>query len=110
MNLDEHAAARPAPIPLPEADMTPKRLLERAIALRGVLREQQDEADERGAYSPEIHEAFLKAGFYRVTQPRLFGGYEFELETAYRVIVEISRPPRRRVVPVAAWVTCLCRR
>ena len=60
-------------IPVPEPDMTPERLWERAIALRGLLREQQDEADERGAYSPEVHEAFREAGFYRVTQPRLFG-------------------------------------
>jgi hypothetical protein len=55
VNMDLPAAARPAPIPQPEPDMTPERLFERAIALRNVLREQQDEADERGAYSPEIH-------------------------------------------------------
>jgi hypothetical protein len=86
---------RPEAIPPPEPDMTPARLFERAIALRGLLRAQQDEADERGAYSAEVHEAFLRAGFYRVTQPRLFGGYEFALGTNYRLIVEISRghPP-----------------
>jgi 3-hydroxy-9,10-secoandrosta-1,3,5(10)-triene-9,17-dione monooxygenase len=82
--------------------MTPGRLFERAIALRGLLREQQDEADERGAYSPEMHEAFMKAGFYRVTQPRLFGGYEFELGIAYRLIVEISRGH-----PGAGWCLSL---
>ncbi len=102
MNLDVSAAARPAPIPQPERDMTPERLFERAIALRGLLREQQDEADERGAYLPEMHEAFLKAGFYRVTQPRQFGGYEFELGTAYRLIVEISRGH-----PGAGWCLSL---
>jgi hypothetical protein len=71
--------------------MTPERLLQRAIALRGQLRDEQDEADERGAYSPALHQAFRQAGFYRVTQPRLFGGYEFDLGTNYRLIVEISR-------------------
>jgi 3-hydroxy-9,10-secoandrosta-1,3,5(10)-triene-9,17-dione monooxygenase len=84
VNLEVSAATRPAPIPPPERHMTPELLFERAIALRSLLQEQQDEADERGAYSPEMHEAFVKAGFYRASQPRLFGGYEFELETAWR--------------------------
>ena len=55
MNLDVSAAARPALISPPEPDMTPDRLFKRAIALRGLLREQQDEADERGSYSAEMH-------------------------------------------------------
>jgi 3-hydroxy-9,10-secoandrosta-1,3,5(10)-triene-9,17-dione monooxygenase len=90
------------PIPVPEPDMTPDRLFGRAIALRGRLRDQQDEADERGAYSAEMHQAFLQAGFYRVTQPRLFGGYEFDLGTNYRLIVEISRGH-----PAAGWCLSL---
>jgi 3-hydroxy-9,10-secoandrosta-1,3,5(10)-triene-9,17-dione monooxygenase len=89
-------------IPAPEPDMTPDRLFERAIALRERLREQQDEAEERGAYSPEMHQAFLQAGFYRVTQPKLFGGYEFDLGTNYRLIVEISRGH-----PAAGWCLSL---
>ena len=82
--------------------MTPERLFERAVALRGILRDQQDEADERGSYSPELHEAFREAGFYRVTQLRLFGGYEFDLGTNYRLIVEISRGH-----PAAGWCLSL---
>jgi 3-hydroxy-9,10-secoandrosta-1,3,5(10)-triene-9,17-dione monooxygenase len=102
VNLHVSAEAKPGPIPVPEPDMTPARLFERAIALRGLLRSQQDEADERGVYSPEVHEAFLRAGFYRITQPRIFGGYEFDLRTAYRVIVEISRGH-----PGAGWCLSL---
>lgn len=49
MNLDIFAAATPALISPPEPDTTPDRLFERAIALRGLLRKQQDEADERGS-------------------------------------------------------------
>ena len=82
---------RPILIPQPEPDMTPDRLFERAIAMRPMLRAQQDEADERGTYSQQVHDAFVNAGFYRVTQPRMFGGYEFELGTNYRLIVEIAR-------------------
>ncbi|MDR3533626.1 MAG: hypothetical protein P4L90_24075 [Rhodopila sp.] len=102
MNLTMPAETRPDPIPVPEPDMTPERLFERAIALRGLLREQQDANDERGAYSPELHAAFLNAGFYRITQPRLFGGYEFGLETYFKVIVEIARGH-----PAAGWCLCL---
>ena len=58
---------------------------------RGTLRAEQDESDARGTYSPAMHETFLAAGFYRITQPRLFGGYEFDLATYYRVMLEISR-------------------
>lgn len=82
--------------------MTPERLWERAIAMRGLLRDQQDEADALGAYTPEVHAAFRDAGFYRVTQPRMFGGYEFALKTNYRLIVEVSRGH-----PGAGWCLSL---
>lgn len=102
VSLSLSTGSRTHPIPVPEPNLTPARLFERAVALRGLLREQQNEADERGAYSPEVHDAFLKAGFYRVTQPRLFGGYEFDLGTNYRLIVEISRGH-----PAAGWCLSL---
>jgi 3-hydroxy-9,10-secoandrosta-1,3,5(10)-triene-9,17-dione monooxygenase len=102
VNLHPPAGAKRDPIPAPEPGMTPERLFERGVALRGLLREQQDEADERGTYPAEVHEAFLEAGFYHVTQPRLFGGYEFGLGTNYRLIVEISRGH-----PAAGWCLSL---
>jgi 3-hydroxy-9,10-secoandrosta-1,3,5(10)-triene-9,17-dione monooxygenase len=102
VNLHVSSGARPGPIPVPEPDLTPELLFERAVGLRALLRAQQDEADERGTYSAEVHAAFVKAGFYRVTQPRLFGGYEFDLGTAYRLIVEISRGH-----PGAGWCLSL---
>ncbi|HEX2939669.1 MAG TPA: hypothetical protein VHO91_01390 [Rhodopila sp.] len=102
MNVVSPAGNKPRPIPPPEADMTPERLYERAIALRALLRDQQDEADERGCYAPAVHAAFVDAGFYRVTQPRLFGGYEFELGVNYRLIVQIARGH-----PGAGWCLSL---
>ncbi|MDH4190612.1 MAG: hypothetical protein OEW21_10440 [Betaproteobacteria bacterium] len=82
---------RPAPrIAVPEPELTPKEMIARAVALRARLRAEQDEADERGCYSPSLHEEFVKAGFYRCSQPRLFGGYEFDLATFYKVMTEIS--------------------
>jgi 3-hydroxy-9,10-secoandrosta-1,3,5(10)-triene-9,17-dione monooxygenase len=58
-------------------------MIARAVALRPKLRAQQDENDERGTYSEELHRDFIKAGFYRCTQPRMFGGYEFSVATFY---------------------------
>ena len=61
------------PGPAPEAPIA------RAERLRGTLRNEQAAAVERGAYSPELHEAFEKAGFYRALQPRRYGGCEFDV-------------------------------
>ncbi len=81
----------PTRIPVPEPDLTPEQMIERAIALRDMLRADQEEADKRGFYSQELHEEFVKAGFYRMLQPRMFGGYEFDLATYYKIAVEIGR-------------------
>ena len=61
--------AKRTPIPVPEPNLTPKEMVARAASLRAKLRAQQDENDERGTYSPELHEDFIKAGFYRCAQP-----------------------------------------
>jgi 3-hydroxy-9,10-secoandrosta-1,3,5(10)-triene-9,17-dione monooxygenase len=55
-----------------------------------LLREQQDEAEERGYYSEAVHRKFVEAGFSRCTQPRRFGGYEFDLTTFLKMMVAIS--------------------
>lgn len=77
-------------------------MLRRARALHSRLREQQEESNQRGTYSPEMHEAFRDAGFYRICQPRMFGGYEFDLPTFYRVMIEVSRGH-----PSAGWCLTL---
>jgi 3-hydroxy-9,10-secoandrosta-1,3,5(10)-triene-9,17-dione monooxygenase len=79
------------PLPQPEPGLTPEEMIRRAAALRPLLREEQEENDARGHYSPRLHQEFLKAGFYRCVQPKLFGGYEFDFPTFCRVIIEISR-------------------
>jgi 3-hydroxy-9,10-secoandrosta-1,3,5(10)-triene-9,17-dione monooxygenase len=63
---------------------------------------EQQETEDRGTYSEETHEAFCKAGFYRILQPRRFGGYEFDLETFFRVVMELSRG-----CPSTGWCFCL---
>jgi 3-hydroxy-9,10-secoandrosta-1,3,5(10)-triene-9,17-dione monooxygenase len=102
VNLTVRIDTAPDRIPAPEPDMTRDRLCERAVALRPLLRAQQEEADILGRYTPEVHQAFLDAGFYRITQPRMFGGYELDLETYFRLIVEIARGH-----PATGWCLAL---
>ena len=77
-------------IPVPEPELTPEEIVDRARALRERVLAEAAEAEERGTYSPELHEQFVAAGFHRILQPRRFGGYEFGLDTFYRVMIEIS--------------------
>jgi 3-hydroxy-9,10-secoandrosta-1,3,5(10)-triene-9,17-dione monooxygenase len=75
----------------PEPGLTPDELIARAVALRPRLVEQQAECEERTYYSEELHREFLEAGFYRLYVPRRYGGYEFDVPTYGRMLVEIAR-------------------
>ncbi len=75
----------------PEPDLTPAEIIRRAIAMRGMLREQQNSVEADGCISENTNAQFIAAGFYRILQPRIFGGYEFDLPTFLRVMIEISR-------------------
>lgn len=79
-----------AMIPVPEPNLTPAELIARAEAMIPMLREQQEDAEARGYYSEEVHREFVRAGFSRCLQPRRFGGYEFDLGTFLRVMVNIA--------------------
>jgi 3-hydroxy-9,10-secoandrosta-1,3,5(10)-triene-9,17-dione monooxygenase len=74
-----------------ETGLTPAMLVERARAMRPLLREQQEANDQRGYYSDEIHDAFARNGFYRILQPKMFGGHEMDFVTFVKVIMEISQ-------------------
>jgi len=87
-----------ATVPVPEPNLTPAEMIERATALQPQLRAEQDETERRGVYSEAMHREFQKAGFYRCLQPRRFGGYEFDLKTYYHVGIEIARGD-----PSASW-------
>ncbi|MGV1830876.1 acyl-CoA dehydrogenase [Agrobacterium vitis] len=90
------------PLAQPEPGLTPEQIIQRAIDLRPLLLDGQADAEERGTYSPEMHERFRKAGFYRILQPVMYGGYEFDLTVFSRVIVEIARG-----CPGSGWCLCL---
>lgn len=82
---------------------TADELIDRAISLRPMLREQQAENAQRGTYSVELHQAFSEAGFYRITAPQMFGGHEHDLETFFRVMVEVATGD-----PSVGWCLALC--
>ncbi|MGH6990861.1 MAG: hypothetical protein ACREE3_13270, partial [Stellaceae bacterium] len=89
--------------PVPEPDLTQDEVIARATALIPRLRAEQDEAEAIGHYTDGMHAEFLKAGFYRILQPRMFGGYEFDVVTFYRTMLEIATGH-----PGAGWCLTLC--
>jgi 3-hydroxy-9,10-secoandrosta-1,3,5(10)-triene-9,17-dione monooxygenase len=89
-------------IPVPEPELTPEALVGRARALREHLRAEQAATEARGAYSPETHELLRAAGFYRTLLPRRFGGYEFDVSTFMKMVVEVARG-----CPGTGWCLCL---
>jgi 3-hydroxy-9,10-secoandrosta-1,3,5(10)-triene-9,17-dione monooxygenase len=66
-------------------------LLATAAGIGAQLRAEQDESDARGRYSEAIHQQLLQGGFYRILQPRMFGGGGADCETYIRVIMALSR-------------------
>ena len=66
-------------------------LIAEAREIGAELRREQDESDARGCYSEAIHRRLLAGGFYRILQPRMFGGLGTDCETYVRVIMELSR-------------------
>jgi|BarGraIncu00222A_1022003.scaffolds.fasta_scaffold00482_9 3-hydroxy-9,10-secoandrosta-1,3,5(10)-triene-9,17-dione monooxygenase len=97
-----HQHILPPTIPCPEPDLTPAAIIERARALRPLIREEAPAAEKRGYYSEALHSEFLKASFYRILQPRRFGGHEFDIPTFFKVMVEISSGD-----PGIGWCLCL---
>ena len=75
-------------VPVPEPDLTPEAVIRRARALIPAIRDQQDAAERLGHHTAELDRKFVEAGFYRILQPRRFGGYEFGLPTFWRVMLE----------------------
>jgi 3-hydroxy-9,10-secoandrosta-1,3,5(10)-triene-9,17-dione monooxygenase len=76
---------------VPEPGLTADEMIARAVALRAALVAEQSATEQRTYYGPEMHDAFLKAGFYHLYVPRRYGGYEFDVPTYARVVKEIAR-------------------
>src|ERR1700684_4109809 len=81
---------------------TVDELIQLADALRPLLRERQAECEQSGALSADITHRFIAAVFYRILQPRLFGGYELALPDFIRVMIAVARGCSE-----SAWVLAL---
>jgi 3-hydroxy-9,10-secoandrosta-1,3,5(10)-triene-9,17-dione monooxygenase len=77
-------------------------LVAAADALRERLLEEQAATEARTRYSEELHETFRELGFYRLLQPRRYGGLEMDVPTFYRVMMSIARG-----CPSTGWMLCL---
>jgi 3-hydroxy-9,10-secoandrosta-1,3,5(10)-triene-9,17-dione monooxygenase len=88
MAVDARAAKA---IEAPEPDLTPRQMIERAVALRPLLKERSAETEQRSYPTDDIHQACLDAGFYRCYVPRRYGGYAFGADTFMRTIQELAR-------------------
>ena len=95
-------AVSPTTIAPPEPDLTPDEMLRRAQSMRSVLRERQAECESLGRLPESTNKEFVTAGFYRILQPRRFGGYEFDVPAFVRVMSEVARG-----CPSSGWVLAL---
>ncbi|MEH1099507.1 acyl-CoA dehydrogenase family protein [Micromonospora sp. CPCC 205561] len=82
--------------------ITPATLIERATAMAPELIARQQETEDRTYYAEDTHRAFRDAGFYRVTVPKRFGGYEFDFEVFLRIAQILTR-----ACPSTGWMYCL---
>src|SRR3546814_14225395 len=70
--------------------VTEAEIIARAKALRPTLVPLQAEVEARTFYSEETHRRFKEAGFYRILTPKKYGGFEFGMDTFFKVILEIT--------------------
>lgn len=83
----------------PEPELTPEEIIGRARTLAATLVDRQEETEQRGFYAMDTHDEFLRAGLYRILVPRRYGGYEFSLGTAMKVVSALARG-----CPSTAWM------
>jgi 3-hydroxy-9,10-secoandrosta-1,3,5(10)-triene-9,17-dione monooxygenase len=73
------------------AAKTEAALLERARRLVPTLRERAAEAERQRRMPAETDRDFREAGFYRVLQPKMFGGHELDYGTHTELAAEVAR-------------------
>jgi 3-hydroxy-9,10-secoandrosta-1,3,5(10)-triene-9,17-dione monooxygenase len=89
-------------VPAPEPGLSADELVARAAAMRDTLRSRQAECEALGRLPDATNREYVDAGFFRVLQPRRFGGYELGLEAFLRIAIELSRG-----CPSSGWVYAL---
>lgn len=74
-------------------------LIERAEALVPALVAAQQQTEQQGQYSAELHQQLSAAGFFRILVPRRYGGYQLGADTFFRVTMVLARG-----CPSTAWM------
>ena len=100
--MPEQTVPRFAEIPAPEPGLTAETVVARAKALIPEIRAQADEAEKLGRHTAELDQKFTEAGFYRILQPKRFGGYAFGMDTFWKVILAVAEGDAG-----TAWGLCL---
>ncbi len=87
----KRTADRVCEVVAPVPSLTPEEMVARASKMVPMLRARQAECESSGNVPEDTNKELIRAGFYRIVQPSRFGGYEFDIPTFYRVMMEISR-------------------
>lgn len=66
-------------------------LLAKARAMMPTLRQQARETEQRRRVSDAIGKQFQEAGFFRILQPKRYGGYEMDYGVQLRMAAELGR-------------------
>lgn len=70
---------------------TEAELIQRARDLIPMLIDRADSVEKNRMVSPETIQAFVDAGFFKILQPAVFGGYEMNPAVFYKVLMELGR-------------------
>jgi 3-hydroxy-9,10-secoandrosta-1,3,5(10)-triene-9,17-dione monooxygenase len=85
LSAQQSKAAAATPVPS-EAE-----ILARARALIPMLREKADSVEKARMVSRETIAAFKEAGFFKILQPKRYGGWELSPGVFYKVLWELGR-------------------
>lgn len=66
-------------------------LIERARAMIPALRERAPRTEEARQLLRETVQAFTDAGFFRIVQPKRYGGFEMGIDVLEEVVIEVGR-------------------
>jgi resorcinol 4-hydroxylase (FADH2) len=76
----------------PEADtITREILIERARRMVPGLRQRAAQTEATRHLLPETVQEFTEAGFFRIVQPKRYGGFELGVDILEEVVIEIGR-------------------
>lgn len=81
-----------------QANPTEDEIVARAQALIPMLRAKADAVEKARMVPDDTIAAFQEAGFFRILQPRRWGGYEMQPNVLNRVLMELARG-----CPSSAW-------